>query len=231
MVLSQVVNKKVVLGSVLGVSMLLMGYGAFFAHLSTLLWIRIASEICSWSACVIVCYMIARLAFKLKQQIPYRLTVSGLALVVFTFGIKRGLELMQSQPSVAETKLAALTAVASLIVAVGVVSLLPVLRRITDFKQTSEGAEDRFITAAESNAQSFCMLETVRSPLGSLCDFRFNYANSHALSLFQLTTEQLNGRLISSLFPHLRDNGALDRSFAQNGCHHALRQKRCQREH
>ncbi len=210
--LSQLRSRKVVLGSVLGAgSLLFMIYGAFFLHLSTLVWVRIASEVCSWSACVIVCYMIARLAFKLKQQIPYRLTVAGLALVVFTFGIKRGLELMQSQPSIAETKLAALTAVASLIVAIGVVSLLPILRKITDFKQSSEGAEERFITAAESNAQSFCMLETVRTKLGSVADFRFTYANSQALALFHLSNEQLNGRLMTDLLPHMSENGALER--------------------
>ncbi len=212
MALSQIVSRRAALISVVaGGSVLFLCYAALYLHLSTLHWIRIGSEVCSWTACVIVCYMIARLALKLKQQIPYRLTIAGLALIVFTFGIKRGLELMQSQPSVAETKLAALTAVASLIVAVGVVALLPILRRLTELKPPAEGAEERFITAAESNAQSFCMLETVHTKLGGISDFRITYANSQALHLFQVSNDDFNGRLLTALLPHVAENGALDR--------------------
>ncbi|HEX3572541.1 MAG TPA: EAL domain-containing protein [Acidobacteriaceae bacterium] len=69
----------------------------------------------------------------------------------------------------------------------------------------------RFIAAAETSANAFFILDSVKSPAGKVVDFQYVYVNSHAAELLDKTREELLHHEMCVLFPENRTNGLLDK--------------------
>jgi diguanylate cyclase (GGDEF)-like protein/PAS domain S-box-containing protein len=84
---------------------------------------------------------------------------------------------------------------------------------ITERKRREEAIaenERRFLTAVESNQDSFCILDSVRDASGEIVDFRFSFVNSIGARLISRTPDEVVGRLISELIPENRPAGLFD---------------------
>lgn len=78
------------------------------------------------------------------------------------------------------------------------------------FRQASE-ENARFIAAAETSPDAFCIMDAIRNEAGDIVDFRIAYANSHAEMLMGMSRESLLNQQLCVLFPASRTDGSFDR--------------------
>lgn len=71
-------------------------------------------------------------------------------------------------------------------------------------------SEHRFRTAAENQLEPFALYSAVRDDDGSIVDFRNEFVNDVGAASVGMTSQQMNGRLLSELFPGRLELGLLD---------------------
>jgi diguanylate cyclase (GGDEF)-like protein/PAS domain S-box-containing protein len=72
-------------------------------------------------------------------------------------------------------------------------------------------AHARFIAAAETSPDAFLILDSVRNSAGDIVDFRYVYANSHAVELLKTPRETILKQNMCVLFPENRTSGQFDK--------------------
>ena len=78
-------------------------------------------------------------------------------------------------------------------------------------QRAQNGEDERFIAAAESSQEAFLILDAVRNLLGEIVDFRFKYANSHALDLLKIQREELLDARMIAIYPGKQARSLFDK--------------------
>ncbi len=166
----------------------------------------------AWVTCVAACLLIGRLAYRLRDRVPFGLTASILGLVTVCFGLQRllgyalWLRLGRLGP-----ELAMLRAIASVVVAMGAAVLYPYARDMIAALTAANKEHEKFEGAAESSLDAFYILDSVRDNTNKIVDFRFSYANANGEQRLGMSREKLLGRNLSEVLPYVVTTGVLDR--------------------
>ena len=65
----------------------------------------------------------------------------------------------------------------------------------------------RFVAAAETSLDAFCLLDAVRDKDGSISDFRIRYVNANAERMLRRSRSELLGKMLCRSFPKMATNG------------------------
>jgi len=205
---------------------LLMGYHSsavlgYFAGRANGPWVQlghralifsIVADVMAWATCAGACVLVGRLAYRLRERIPFGLTATILGLVVLSFGLQRllgytfWLRLGGLGPD-----LAMFRAVASVTVAVAAAVLYPHARDMIVALTTANKDHENFEVAAESSLDAFYLMDSIRDPAKNIVDFRFTYVNANGEQRFGLRREDIVGKTVNELLPYMAETQLLDR--------------------
>ena len=166
----------------------------------------------AWITCVAACLLIGRLAYRLRDRVPFGLTASILGLVTVCFGLQRllgyalWLRLGRLGPD-----LAILRAAASVIVAMGAAVLYPYARDMIAALTAANKEHEKFEVAAESSLDAFYILESVRDNANKIVDFRFTYANANGEQRLGIPRAKLLGKSLTEVLPYVVTANVLER--------------------
>jgi hypothetical protein len=126
-------------------------------------WTRIVADGLTLLGCACACFVLSRLVWLMRRHAAFRTAALGLMMVLGVAATRRLLDLMGYGFSGA-TPPSTIMGLSSLVLAGGVVLLLPMLYQVKAFGEAAERAHERFVSAAETGRQAFFILESVRSP-------------------------------------------------------------------
>ena len=136
--------------------------GRFLAAI--MYWLRIVADGLTILGCACACFVLGRLVWLMRRQPPSGRRRSALMLVLGVAGAKRLLDLLGY--SVGRSgAIATILGLSSLVLAGGVVLLLPMLYQVKAFGEAAELAHERFVSAAETGRQAFFIVESDRRPI------------------------------------------------------------------
>ena len=105
----------------------------------------------------------------------------------------------------------AILGLSSLVLAGGVILLLPMLYQVKAFGEAAERSHERFVSAAETGRQAFFILESDRNPFNKNGDFRFSFVNANAEKLLLHRRRDLIGMPLSQALPTLPESSLVER--------------------
>ena len=110
----------------------------------------------AWLTCLALCFLIGRLAYRLRDRLPFGLTLSILALFIVCFGLQRLMGYAFWTPLARiGPELEIIRAVALVVVAMGSAVLYPYVRAMFDAIISAHQDHEKFLVAAE---QPGCVL-------------------------------------------------------------------------
>jgi diguanylate cyclase (GGDEF)-like protein/PAS domain S-box-containing protein len=173
-------------------------------------WLRIVADGLTILGCTCACVVLSRLVWLMRRHAAFRTAAVGLMLILGIAGAKRLLDLLgySANPSVQSQTMLGLS---SLVLAGGVVLLLPMLYQVKSFGEAAELAHERFVSAAETGRQAFFILESDRSPFNKSGDFRFSFVNANAEKLLLHRRRDLIGMPLGQALPTLPDGSLVER--------------------
>jgi diguanylate cyclase (GGDEF)-like protein/PAS domain S-box-containing protein len=166
----------------------------------------------AWLTCVAACVLIGRLAYRLRDRVPFNLTTYILGLFIVCFGVQRllgyalWLRLGRLGP-----ELEMIRAVAAVVVAMGAAVLYPYVRAMIGAVISANKEHEIFEVAAESSLDAFYLLESVRDSSKKIVDFRFTYVNANGERRFGRPRAELVGRNLSEVLPYMVTTRLLER--------------------
>jgi PAS domain S-box-containing protein len=162
----------------------------------------LVADILAWVTCAGACVLIARLAYRLRDRVPFGMTTYILGLFIVCFGVQRGIGYALWIPlGWLGPHLEMVRAAASVIVAMGVAVLYPYLRQMLRAVMAADKEHEKFEVAAESSLDAFYILDTVRDDARSVIDFRFSYVNANGEKQLGKTRKELLGGRLTHVFP------------------------------
>jgi diguanylate cyclase (GGDEF)-like protein/PAS domain S-box-containing protein len=183
--------------------------------------LRIASDLSALAACIAVCLILGRVAWKLRGRVHFALTGGMLVALCIGVIVKRVLDFMNLHTLLLQGDHFFLLcgSILTLVISIGVLALSPFLRKVVEFGLTAEEQHQRFLTAAETNLHAFCLLNVVRVPFRGISDFRFSFANAVAENHLGVDRDRLKGMALSEVLPHMKESGIFRRlkHVAQTG--------------
>src|SRR5665213_2303621 len=165
-------------------------------------------------ACVAACWLILRLAQRLRDRVPFGLTMYILALFLVCFCLWRIAEYalaLGGPRGHLETDLLMVQAAASVVVAMCVAVLFPYVRTMVRAVLSANKEHEKFIVAAESSLDAFYILESVRDETKGIVDFRFAYVNANGEKRLRRPRAELVGEMLSQILPYTVRVGLIER--------------------
>jgi diguanylate cyclase (GGDEF)-like protein/PAS domain S-box-containing protein len=162
----------------------------------------------AWLVCAAACMLIAQLAFKLKDRIPFPLTSYILAVFLVGFGLQRifGYDLWNGRLG---AQLQMMRAAASVLVAMSAAIVFPYARAMIASVISANKDHEKFVAAVESSLDAFYIFNRV-TDVGNSSTFRFAYANSNGEQRLGRPRAELLGRDVAEVLPYLRTTDVLD---------------------
>src|ERR1017187_2460799 len=166
----------------------------------------------AWLTCVALCLLIGRLAYRLRDRLPFGLTLSILALFIVCFGLQRLMGYAFWTPlGRIGPELEIIRAAALVVVAMGSAVLYPYVRAMFEAIISANKDHEKFLVAAESSLDAFYILDSVRDDAKRIGDFRFSYVNTHGEQRFGKLRTELVGNHLSKVLPYMVSAGLLER--------------------
>ncbi len=165
-------------------------------------------------ACVAACWLILRLAQRLRDRVPFGLTIYILGLFLVCFCLRRVAEYalaLWGPRGHLETDLLMVRAAASVVVAMCVAVLFPYVRTMVGAVLSANKEHEKFIVAAESSLDAFYILESVRDETKDIADFRFAYVNANGEKRLRRPRKELVGEMLSAVLPYTVRTGLIER--------------------
>ena len=126
-----------------------------------------------------------RLAYRLRERVPFGLTTSVLILFLVCFGLQRLMGYAFWAPlGRIGPELELIRATALVVVAMGVAVLYPYIRAMFATLLSASKEHEKFEVAAESSLDAFYILESIRDEAKNIVDFRFTYVNANGEQRF-----------------------------------------------
>jgi diguanylate cyclase (GGDEF)-like protein/PAS domain S-box-containing protein len=175
--------------------------------------VAIISDGLAWLICMVACVFVGRLAYRLRDHVPFKLTTYILSVFLVFFGLLRlvGYATLLSPFAGRGPELLKVRAVASIVVAMGVAVLVPYVRAMIGMVISSNKDHEKFVVAAESSLDAFYIMESVRDESKNIVDFRFAFANANGETRMRRPRAELVGQLVSELLPYTVRTGLLER--------------------
>ena len=166
----------------------------------------------AWLTCLALCLLIGRLAYRLRDRLPFGLTLSILALFIVCFGLQRLMGYAFWTPlGRIGPELEIIRAAALVVVAMGSAVLYPYVREMFDAIISANKDHEKFLVAAESSLDAFYILDSVRDDPKRIVDFRFSYVNTNGEQRFGKLRTELVGEHLSEMLPYMVSTGLLER--------------------
>jgi diguanylate cyclase (GGDEF)-like protein/PAS domain S-box-containing protein len=166
----------------------------------------------AWLTCAVACILIGRLAYRLRDRVPFGLTSYVLGIFVVCFGLQRaaGYALWTPLRNLG-SHLEMIRAAASVVVAMGVAVLYPYVQSMMTAVIAANSEHEKFEVAAESSLDAFYIFESVRDDSKKIVDFRFTYVNANGEERFGRPRAEILGRKVTELRPYVARTGLLER--------------------
>jgi diguanylate cyclase (GGDEF)-like protein/PAS domain S-box-containing protein len=188
------------------------GYGPWARLGDRAMVMSLAADIVAWLTCVAACLMVGRLAFFLRERIPFRLTVLVLGLFAVCFGIQRMMGYAVWLPIArVGPVLASLRVVFMAIAVVGSAILYPYVRAMFVTILAASKEREKFEVAAESSLDAFYILESVRNAAKEIVDFRFTYMNANGERRLGKPRTYILGKTFMDVVPYMAATNLLER--------------------
>ena len=166
----------------------------------------------AWLTCLALCLLIGRLAYRLRDRMPFGLTLSILALFIVCFGLQRLMGYAFWTPlNRIGPELEIIRAAALVVVAMGSAVLYPYVRTMFEALISANQDHEKFLVAAEGSLDAFYILESVRDDAKKIVDFRFSYVNANGEQRFGKQRTELLGKHLSEMLPYMVSTGLLER--------------------
>lgn len=176
-----------------------------------LYWLRTVADGLTIIGCTCACFVLSRLVWLMRRHAAFRTAAIGLMLVLGVAAAKRLLDLLGYGVANGPPQTSAILGLSSLVLAGGVVLLLPMLYQVKSFGEAAERAHERFVSAAETGRQAFFILESDRGPFNKTGDFRFSFVNANAEKLLLHRRRDLIGMSLSQALPTLPETSLVER--------------------
>jgi diguanylate cyclase (GGDEF)-like protein/PAS domain S-box-containing protein len=176
-----------------------------------LFWIRFVADGLTIIGCAAACFILIRLVWIMRRHTAFRTAAAALLLVLGIAGAKRLFDLLGYSMAGASGQSTSMFGLNSLVLAGGVVLILPMLYQVKAFGEAAERAHERFVSAAETGRQAFFILESERGPFNKNGDFRFSFVNANAEKLLLHRRRDLIGMPLSHALPTLPESSLVER--------------------
>jgi diguanylate cyclase (GGDEF)-like protein/PAS domain S-box-containing protein len=172
----------------------------------------LVADVLAWMTCALACLLIARLAYRLRDRVPYAMTTYILGLFIVCFGVQRMIGYALWIPlGWLGPHLEMVRAAASVIVAMGVAVLYPYMRAMLRAVMAATKEHEKFEVAAESSLDAFYILDSVRDESRDIVDFRFSYVNANGEKRLGKTRRELLGKNLTDVLPLNASSEMLER--------------------
>lgn len=162
----------------------------------------LVADILAWLTCACACILIARLAYRLRDRVPFGMTTYILGLFIVCFGVERVLGYALWVPlGWLGPHLEMVRAAASVIVAMGVAVLYPYLRAMLRAVMAANTEHEKFEVAAESSLDAFYIMDSVRDSAKNIVDFRLTYVNANGEKQLGKPRNELIGKTLTEVLP------------------------------
>jgi diguanylate cyclase (GGDEF)-like protein/PAS domain S-box-containing protein len=175
----------------------------------------LVADALAWLTCVVACLLIAKLAYRLRDRVPFVLTTYILGLFIVCFGVQRVIGYALWIPlGWLGPHLEMVRAAASVVVAMGVAVLYPYLRAMFRAVMAANKEHEKFEVAAESSLDAFYILDSVRNDDRDIIDFRFSYVNANGEKRLGMPRAKLLGKNLTEVLPS-KNTGTLLEHYKQ----------------
>jgi diguanylate cyclase (GGDEF)-like protein/PAS domain S-box-containing protein len=173
----------------------------------------IASDVLAWLTCLTACVLIGRLAYRLRDSVPFTLTAYILGVFLVFFALLRlvGYATLWSPLAGRGRELLMIRSIAVVVVAMAVAVLFPYVRTMIKMVVSANKDHEKFVVATESSLDAFYIMDSVRNEAKQIVDFRLSYVNANGEQRFGKSREELLGRNLSEVLPYLVTANLLDR--------------------
>jgi diguanylate cyclase (GGDEF)-like protein/PAS domain S-box-containing protein len=164
----------------------------------------------AWVICAVACMLIAQLAFKLRDRIPFKLTTYILAVFLVGFGLQRlfGYTVWNGRLG---PQFQMLRAAASVLVAMSAAVVFPYAKAMIGAVISANKDHEKFVAAVESSLDAFYIFELAPDDANNAAEFRFTYVNANAEQRLNRPRADLLGRSVSDVLPYLRTTDILEK--------------------
>ncbi len=173
--------------------------------------LQLIAEAIILCAVAYIFWTLARAAWKLRKQISFLSSIWTLGVALLTIAFWRLLVIARTTHLFYDKspKYFVLTSVASVLLALGVALLAPLIRDLARAGVSAAIEHDNFVALSENSGQGTCLMEEVTNTLNRVVDFRFKYINSHGERLFERRSEDIAGKLLTEVLPQVKHSGVL----------------------
>jgi len=142
----------------------------------------------AWLICLVACLMVVRLAYNIRDRVPFALTTYILGLFVVCFGVQRFVEYMLWWGPLRGLgpEMQMIRASAAVVVAMGAAVLYPYVRASIPDSSNQDGT-------------------------GQIVDFRFSYVNANGEKRLLKPRAELIGKTVTEVLPYTVSTGLLER--------------------
>ena len=173
--------------------------------------LRLVADGLTIIGCACACFVLSRLVWLMRRHAAFRIAALGLMMILGAAAAKRLLDILGYRIPGTAGDPNIVVGLSSLVLAAGVVLLLPMLYQVKAFGEAAERAHERFVSAAETGRQAFFILESERSPFNKSGDFRFSFVNANAEKLLLHRRRDLIGMPLSHALPTLPESSLVER--------------------
>jgi diguanylate cyclase (GGDEF)-like protein/PAS domain S-box-containing protein len=167
----------------------------------------------AWLTCLAACILVGRLAFRMRDRLPFAVTTYILSVFLIGFGVQRLAayalwnSFLRHGP-----ELEMVRAAAAVLVAAGAAVLFPYVNAMIGRVNLANRDHEKFVVAAESSLDSFFILESVHDGGNkAIQNFRFTYINANGEETLGGSREVLLGRNLTDVLPYLVETDILER--------------------
>jgi diguanylate cyclase (GGDEF)-like protein/PAS domain S-box-containing protein len=163
----------------------------------------------AWLTCAAACLLIAQLAFRLRDRLPFTLTTYILAVSLVAFGLQRifGYDVWIGWLG---ARLQLIRAGASVLVAMSAAVVFPYAKTMISTVISAKKDHEKFIVAVESSLDAFYIFDLV-SDDSNRSNFRFAYVNANGEQRLNRPRAELLGRNVTEILPYLLTTEVLEK--------------------
>ena len=166
----------------------------------------------AWIMCLAACLLIIRLAYRLRDRVPFGLTTYLLGLFLVCFGIQRAVGyFIGSHLGHIGPALEVIRAAATVVVAMGAAVLFPYIRSMIGAVISASKEHEKFVVAAESSLDAFYIFDSARDDAKNIVDFRFSYVNDNGEHRLGASRAELMGKKLTEVLPYMASTNLLER--------------------
>jgi diguanylate cyclase (GGDEF)-like protein/PAS domain S-box-containing protein len=178
-----------------------------------LLTLHIVSDSIIFLSYLSIAFSLGWLVYRQRRQIPFAWIFVAFGMFIVACGFTHAMDVFVIWYPyywvAGDIKL--VTAIASVITAIALPSLLPRIGHLLEEAKSSRRNEHRFRSSIDFGNDAFFIFESVRDAAGEIVDFRFDVVNEKGAEMISGTPQGLKGQSLCDHYPVNRANGLFER--------------------